>query len=107
MGVVGGFFAEGGQEFESGGVVALVEGFVGLGEEGVLFLGLLLDGVGCAGGELGLDWDDQSCGKYYGRDGREGTTEIEDAGDLCVYFHCRRLDPLPALKCAKSSEEET
>jgi len=54
MGVVRGFFGEGSKEFKGGGVVVLVEGLVGLGLEGVLFLGLGLGGVGCAGGELSV-----------------------------------------------------
>jgi hypothetical protein len=55
VGVVGGFFGEGGEEFQGGGEVVLVEGFVGLGQEGVLFLFLGLGGVGGAGGELGVE----------------------------------------------------
>ena len=57
MGVVGGLFGEGGEELEGGGVVVLVEGFVGLGQEGVLFLVLGLTGVRGAGGELGVGRD--------------------------------------------------
>ena len=54
VGVGGVFFGEGGEEFQGGGVVVFVEGFVGLGQEGVLLLGLGLGGVGGAGGELGV-----------------------------------------------------
>ncbi len=75
--VVGRFFGEGGQEFEGGGVVALVEGLIGLSEEGVLFLLLWLSGVGGAGGELGVD---RLCGG-------EKTDEYErcpDKGTKCT-----------------------
>ena len=54
VGVVGIFLGEGGEKLQGGGVVVLVEGFVGLGEEGVFSLGLGLGGVGGAGGELGV-----------------------------------------------------
>ncbi len=61
-GVGGVLFGEGGEEFEGGGVVLLVEGFVGLGEEGVRFRGLGLGGVDCSGGELGVGGC-EGCGK--------------------------------------------
>jgi hypothetical protein len=55
VGVVGGFFGEGGEEFLGGGVVVLVEGFVGLSQEGVLFLLLGTGGVCGSSGELGAE----------------------------------------------------
>ena len=56
VGVVGRLFGEGGEEFEGGGVVLFFEGFVCLGEERVLLLGLGLGRVGGSRGELGLCW---------------------------------------------------
>ncbi|XWK73465.1 hypothetical protein RBB82_00530 [Tunturiibacter lichenicola] len=48
VGVGGIFCGEGGEEFEGGGVVLLVEGFVGLGAEGIL--------GGCFGGGRWCRW---------------------------------------------------
>jgi hypothetical protein len=50
-GILGG---EGGEEFEGGGVVVLIEGLIGLGAEGIgLGLGLRLGGGGGVGGAGG------------------------------------------------------
>ena len=89
MGVVGGLFGEGGEEFEGGGVVLLVEGFVGLGEEGVLLLGLGLGGVGGAGGELGLRRyrQEQECGKDHERNRQKMGTEFGEMDRCRVSFH--------------------
>ena len=57
---------EGGEEFERGRVVVFREGFVGLVEERIGFLGLGLGGVGGASGKLGQGGNRQEKegGKY-------------------------------------------
>ena len=74
-----------------------------------MFLGLGLGGVGGAGGELGLGrgGDEKECGKHHERSRQEIVLELGEAGGCGVSFHRYWLDPLPILKCAKSSKEKT
>src|ERR1700761_5990936 len=93
MSVGGGFLGEGGEEFEGGGVVLLVEGFVGLGTEGILRCGLRgSGGVYGACGELGVDapGGKQECAKYISRNGDHSAAEQTQRGSFvgsCV-VHC-------------------
>ena len=109
MGVVGGFFGEGGEEFEGGGVVLLVEGFVGLGAVGVLLPGLGLGCVSSARGKLGVGRNrrEKQCGKKYCKRGPwDVTGDAEAAGYItCSLFHYQV--PLSYRKLCKVFKPET
>jgi hypothetical protein len=66
-----------------------------------------LSSVGGAGGELSMGGDGRECGKHHDQNHQRVVTEFGEAEDCGESFHRYWLDPLPALKCAKSSKEKT
>ena len=55
----------------------------------------------------GRGGDEKECGKHHERSRQKIVLELGEADDWGVSLHRYSLDPLPILKCAKSSKEKT